>query len=345
MAFATMGLEAACARGFLAGKTVLLTGPTAGLGAAIVDELCMLGPNKPKKVILVARNETKALQTSIQLHDADIATKIYLADVSRPREVLSAAREIVNNEPELHVCILNAGAWLTHPGRMLQEDGLEVHYATNYLQMVQFIEELKELVGSSGGGRFCVMGSFTGMTMAQGVLDLKHLRGAEGQSKLFPAEGGFCYSQTKLAQHVFCKHAATAADFLPVNVTLNVCCPGAVPTDIPGWQMWRDNLGVMFPVLSWCLGARSTSVGIQPMMHLAGAPSMSSQTGKFLDWGVYGRSVYHRPCGLECYPAQGSAKAPTTSDAVACKRLFDETLQLTAELRAKYPGPVPRPGL
>jgi len=50
MAFATMGLEAACARGFLAGKTVLLTGPTAGLGAAMVDELCMLGPNKPKKV-------------------------------------------------------------------------------------------------------------------------------------------------------------------------------------------------------------------------------------------------------------------------------------------------------
>jgi hypothetical protein len=45
-----MGLEAACARGFLAGKTVLLTGPTAGLGAAMVDELCMLGPNKPKKV-------------------------------------------------------------------------------------------------------------------------------------------------------------------------------------------------------------------------------------------------------------------------------------------------------
>jgi len=73
-----------------------------------------------------------------------------------------------------------------------------------------------------------------------------------------------------VSQHVFCKHAATAADFLPVNVTLNVCCPGAVPTDIPGWQMWRDNLGVMFPVLSWCLGARSTSVGIQPMMHLAG---------------------------------------------------------------------------
>ena len=41
-------------------------------------------------MILVARNETKALQTSIQLHDSDIATKIYLADVSRPREVRKA---------------------------------------------------------------------------------------------------------------------------------------------------------------------------------------------------------------------------------------------------------------
>jgi hypothetical protein len=71
---------------------------------------------------------------------------------------------------------------------------------------------------------------------------------------------------------------------------------------------------------------------------------MSGETGKFLDWGVYGRSVHHRPCGLEFYPAQTAAKAPTTSDASACKRLFDETLQLTAELRAKYPGPAARPG-
>ena len=39
------------------------------------------------QVILVARNETKALQTSIRLHDADIATKIYLADLSLPRQV------------------------------------------------------------------------------------------------------------------------------------------------------------------------------------------------------------------------------------------------------------------
>lgn len=72
---------------------------------------------------------------------------------------------------------------------------------------------------------------------------------------------------------------------------------------------------------------------------------MSSQTGKFLDWGVYGRNVYHRPCGLEFYPAQSTAKAPTTSDPDACKRLFDDTLQLTVQLRAKYPGAVPRPGL
>jgi hypothetical protein len=36
------------------------------------------------------------------------------------RQVLAAARQIVKSEPELHVCILNAGAWLLHPGRMLQ---------------------------------------------------------------------------------------------------------------------------------------------------------------------------------------------------------------------------------
>jgi hypothetical protein len=49
MGFPRMTEEAAKQRGYLAGKTVLLTGPTAGLGAAIIDELCQLGHNKPKK--------------------------------------------------------------------------------------------------------------------------------------------------------------------------------------------------------------------------------------------------------------------------------------------------------
>ena len=68
------------------------------------------GADTGYKVILVARNETKALQTSIQLHDADIATKIYLADVSRPREVFIYTRTAHPPVVRLtrRVCLLSA---------------------------------------------------------------------------------------------------------------------------------------------------------------------------------------------------------------------------------------------
>lgn len=122
-----------------------------------------------------------------------------------------------------------------------------MHYATNFLQMVLFIEELKELMGSSGGGRFCVMGSFTGMSMAKGVLDFKHLRGAEGKSKLFPAQGGFCYSQTKLAQVGDCQCREAQHARQPQRAL-------ALPANTSTAEFSRP-VSLLPPLVSWLAGS------------------------------------------------------------------------------------------
>jgi short-subunit dehydrogenase len=84
---AKMTKEEAMDRSFVGGKTLLLTGGTAGLGAACVDEMCSYTEGKPTKVILVARNATKAEKTAKQLNDAGIATSIYYCDMYKPTEV------------------------------------------------------------------------------------------------------------------------------------------------------------------------------------------------------------------------------------------------------------------
>jgi hypothetical protein len=62
--------------------------------------------------------------------------------------------------------------------------------------------------------------------------------------------------------------------------------------------------------LGWAINALIGEVAwvllcpLTATVRVAGAPAMTGVTGKFLDWGTYGRSVFYRPCALDCYPAQ-----------------------------------------
>lgn len=58
-------------RSFMRGKAILVTGATSGLGAELVSEICKLGLQaRPSRVILVARDASKAAVTTSQLQAA-----------------------------------------------------------------------------------------------------------------------------------------------------------------------------------------------------------------------------------------------------------------------------------
>jgi NAD(P)-dependent dehydrogenase (short-subunit alcohol dehydrogenase family) len=230
---------------------------------------------------------------------------------------------------------LRPGVWSVDPQVTLQEDGLERMYATNYLQMCLFVEMLAPLLAKSTPARFCVMGSFTGYSMSKGELAIDTLKDCSGGKYKLNIEGGYPYSQTKLAQHVWCKERALT---LPAGVTLNVTCPGAVPdTNIPGWQKFKDTMGCMFGLIRVLLGTRTVKVGAQPMAHLCGAAAMDGVSGKFLDWGMKtSYLIKRRPSPMELYPTQSTKPAPTTADAAQRKKLCDQTAAVMSEMRAKY---------
>eukprot|EP00592_Proboscia_alata_P015519 CAMPEP_0194399006 /NCGR_PEP_ID=MMETSP0174-20130528/126419_1 /TAXON_ID=216777 /ORGANISM="Proboscia alata, Strain PI-D3" /LENGTH=368 /DNA_ID=CAMNT_0039195365 /DNA_START=46 /DNA_END=1148 /DNA_ORIENTATION=- len=332
-------------RSHLAGKVILITGPTAGLGAACIDEMCGFeNKHRPSKVILVGRNPSKLEKTAAQLESADIKSSSYVSDMLLPKTVFQVCREIIAAEPSLHIACLNAGAFLTHPeGRMLQEDGLEEHYCCNFLQMAIFIEELAPLLSKTSTteckGRICVMGSYTTMAFAKGKLDIEHLNTKKGphHSKTFMKPGDLVYAQSKLMQHVYCKFMYTR---IPSNVTLNVACPGAAPSDTPGWgglsQMYLYDQ-ILFPILSRIAGFKRLSEGCATMMHLIGAKSMEAVSGKFCDFGYKYRShSLNKPTDLEVFPSENYAIAESIANETVCTELANDTHKVIKQLRSKY---------
>ena len=108
----------------LANKVVLITGPTNGLGAAMLD-MIVLSKDRPSKVILVGRNAELLAGKAALLTKAGIENTTYKADLVSPKQTFKVCEEIKSNEPTIHLLGLNAGAWLTYPKREFQEDGYE----------------------------------------------------------------------------------------------------------------------------------------------------------------------------------------------------------------------------
>ena len=323
-------------RSNLAGKVVLITGCTNGLGAACIDEMCGLpSSERPSKIIMVARNAELLRAKAEQCKEAGVASSSYLAELTDVAAIFRVAKEVKAAEVKIDICALNAGMWQTHNERKVQADGLEVHYVANFLQQTILAQEWGSMIPP--GGRVVVMGSFTGNSISLGKLDWDHLGTKEGEHKKM-LNGALPYSQSKLAQHMWAKHVALKAP-LAEGVTLNVCCPGSVMTKIDTWQAFKNMVACCYPCCKCCVGIREPDVGCTSMMFGIGSKAMNGITGSFIDFGMNNMAIVpYKPCDLSFYPSQSYSKpAASIADAAQCERLFTETNAKIQELKAKYP--------
>ncbi len=137
------------ARGALVGKTVLITGPTSGLGRATADAIADLGA----RVVLVSRSRDKLERVSDELsarHGQD-RFPVVVADMSSLSNVRDAVDEIREREPRLDVLVDNAGAIFEE--RKVTDDGLEMTFATMVAGPFVLISGLLPLLEASGDGR------------------------------------------------------------------------------------------------------------------------------------------------------------------------------------------------
>ena len=135
------------APGALAGRTVVVTGPTSGLGLAATRAMADLGA----RVVLVGRREAELSRLSASLAASSGADRypVVVADMASLRSVRAAVDAILATESRLDVLVDNAGA--IYPERRESEDGIEATLAL--MTVGPFVLEAGLLPLLAGDGR------------------------------------------------------------------------------------------------------------------------------------------------------------------------------------------------
>jgi dehydrogenase/reductase SDR family member 12 len=172
----------------LRGRTVLVTGPTSGLGRAATDAIADAGA----RVILVGRDAPKLASVRDDLfrsHGED-RFRTVVGDMASLGSIAAAVSQIVESEARLDVVIDNAGALFAE--RHESPDGIETTLATMVVGPFALISGLLPLLRRTAAAR--VIAVTSGGMYAQ-RLDLDDLQAEDG-----PFDGPRVYARAKRAQ-------------------------------------------------------------------------------------------------------------------------------------------------
>jgi NAD(P)-dependent dehydrogenase (short-subunit alcohol dehydrogenase family) len=291
--------------GALEGRTVLVTGPTSGLGRAATDAIAALGA----RIVLVGRSEARlaAVRDALMARHGEDRFPIVVADMGSLDSVRDAVRRVEATEARLDVLIDNAGA--IFPERRLGPDGIEATLAVLVVGPFVLVSGLLPLLRRTPGARVI---SVTSGGMYSQKLDLDDLQSSGG-----PFSGSRAYARAKRAQTALVREWARR--LRETGITFSAMHPGWADTPglaetLPGFYR------AMRPLL------RTPAEGADTIVWLAADPAGAATSGAlYLD---------RRPRPFDRIPA-------TRLGAADRRRLWDAVVGLSG---AADPAPEGRAG-
>jgi retinol dehydrogenase 14 len=247
--------------GPMAGRTVLVTGATAGIGRATAAGLAAMGAH----LAITGRDMGRLEDTAREIRAAGGQVDVFAADLSAQSEVRRLADEVLQRMSRVNVLVNNVGGyWNT---RHVTADGLERTFAVNHLAPFLLTNLLLDRLMQSTPARVVTVSSHA---HANGRIDFDDLLGDRSYS------GARAYDQSKLANLLFSYELARR--LRAVSVTVNALHPGVVNTsfgaeDPSGVQ--RLFVPFMRPFM------KSPAQGAATSIHLAAAPELAHVTGRF----------------------------------------------------------------
>jgi NAD(P)-dependent dehydrogenase (short-subunit alcohol dehydrogenase family) len=250
----------------LAGRTVLITGGTGGIGKATALGLATMGA----RVLITGRDRGRGEDTAREIRAAaGGAVEVYVADLSSQSEVRRLADEVLRRHPRIDVLINNVGGyWNT---RHVTPDGLEHTFALNHLAPFLLTNLLLESLENSTAARVVTVSS---NAHAMGRIDLDDLQGERSYS------GARAYNQSKLANVLFTYELARRLQ--ATSVTSNALHPGLVSTAFGAGDPGRAQR-LFVPVLRPFM--QSPARGAATSIHLASTPDLDRVTGRYFAKG------------------------------------------------------------
>jgi retinol dehydrogenase 14 len=247
----------------MAGKIVLVTGATGGIGKATAIGLATMGA----RVGITGRDLIRAEKAAADIRTAsgNPAVDVFAADMSSQAEVRRLAGAVLDAYPRLDVLVNNVGGFWAH--RHPTADGLEHTFALNHLAPFLLTNLLLDRLKASAPARVVTVSSGA---QAAGRIDFDDLQGARTYS------GQRAYSQSKLANILFTNELARRLQ--STGVTANSVHPGVVRTNF-GSEDQAGFFRIISPLVRPFL--KTPTQGAWTPIYLASSPDVEGITGQF----------------------------------------------------------------
>ena len=248
----------------IAGKRVLITGASSGIGLAAASELARRGA----LLTLVARSEARAADAirQIQAVSRDAVVDVLTADLASQAGIRRLAAAAQARYPRIQVLINNAGA--IYRRRQMSPDGIELTWAVNHLAPFLLTTLLLPALSTSAPARIVTTSSdaHQGARIPFDDLNAAHSWGGFGFTR---------YGETKLANILFTVELARR--LAGTGVTANCFHPGFVASG------FNRNNGVLMRIAMAISRpfARSAARGAQTLVWLADAEAAGDANGGY----------------------------------------------------------------
>jgi retinol dehydrogenase-14 len=246
----------------MAGRTVLITGGSAGIGKATALGLASMGAH----VAVTGRDRDRADAAAAEIRAAGGGrVDVFVADLSSQAEVRRLADQVLHVLTRIDVLVNNVGGyWNT---RHVTADGLERTFALNHLAPFLLTTLLLDQLKHSAPARVVTVSS-NAHTM--GRIDFDDLQGERSYS------GARAYNQSKLANVLFTNELARRMP--AASITANALHPGVVSTSF-GADDPAAVRRLLVPFLRPFM--KTPAQGAATSIHVSSAPALAQVTGRF----------------------------------------------------------------